>query len=128
MNLDWFLPVIKNHYIDFSGRTSKKSFWMYMLYYIVIAIVLGIIDRILGLGYGFQGLFGLALLLPTLGIQVRRLQDTGRDWYWILIGLIPLIGIIVLIVFWVQDGDAGANKFGPSPVDVVVNDNEINQA
>ena len=61
------------------------------------------------------GLYSLAVLLPGLGVSVRRLHDTGRSGWWILINLIPLIGSIVFLVFTVSDGDPGPNQYGPSP-------------
>jgi uncharacterized membrane protein YhaH (DUF805 family) len=60
-------------------------------------------------------LYGLALFLPGLTVAVRRLHDTNRSGWWVLIGLIPFIGFIVLLVFLVQDSDPGTNQYGPSP-------------
>ena len=62
------------------------------------------------------GIYGLAVLLPSLGVFVRRMHDTGRSGWWIFIGLIPLIGLIILIVFLAQKTKAGDNKYGPAPV------------
>lgn len=114
MNLDWFLPVLKNQYADFSGRTGKQQFWMYILYWVIIAVVLNIVDYILGMrgGVGLSTLFWLGTLIPNIAIGVRRLQDIGKTGLWMLIGLIPLIGLIVLIVFWVQDSEPRENQYG----------------
>ena len=60
-------------------------------------------------------LYTLVILLPSLAVAIRRLHDTGRSGWWILIALIPLVGTIVLIVFYVQDGDAGDNAYGTNP-------------
>lgn len=118
MNLDWFLPVLKNQYADFSGRTNRKSFWMYILFVVLIGLVLSIVDSILGIGFvGLYLLFSIALLVPNIAIGARRLQDTGRSGWLMLIGLIPIIGIIVLIVFWVQEGQPEANQYGAVPAD-----------
>jgi uncharacterized membrane protein YhaH (DUF805 family) len=101
-------------YVTFSGRARRSEFWWFALFAGIVYIVAGIIDSAIGnqvLGY----LVGLALLLPSLAVTVRRLHDTGRSGWWILIGLIPLIGAIVLLVFEVQDSQPGTNSYGPSP-------------
>ncbi len=119
MNFKWFLDVIKNHYVDFSGRTSKKDFWMYVLHYVVIIMVLGIIDSILGLNTsGLKSLLALVCCLPSLAIGARRLQDTGRSPLWLLITL-TCIGFFVLIFFWAQDSQEGSNEYGEKPVDTI---------
>jgi uncharacterized membrane protein YhaH (DUF805 family) len=66
-----------------------------------------------------SGLFVLANILPALAVGVRRLHDTGRSGWWLLIALIPLVGVIVLIIFYVQDSQPGVNKYGPNPKGVV---------
>ena len=65
--------------------------------------------------FGISTVYGLALLLPTLAVMVRRLHDTGRSGSWLLIGLIPLAGLVVLIVFWARDSQPGDNQYGPNP-------------
>jgi uncharacterized membrane protein YhaH (DUF805 family) len=106
-------------YVDFSGRARRSEFWFFVLFNVLVGIVAGIIDGILGTrsGYGYgvvQGLASLALLLPNLAVGARRLHDTGRSAWWLLIALIPVVGAIILIVFYVQDSQ-GDNQYGPSP-------------
>ena len=112
--MDWYLAVLKK-YAVFSGRARRKEFWMYILFYFIIAVVLGIIDGVIGTGGILGGLYGLALLVPTLAVSVRRLHDTNRSGWFILIGLIPLIGWIILLVFYCMDSQAGDNQYGPYP-------------
>ncbi len=117
--MDWYLKVLKN-YFGFSGRARRKEYWMFFLFNLVIAIVLGIVDNMAGLvsdsGYGVLGsLYALAILIPSIAVGVRRLHDTGRTGWWLLIGLIPLIGAIVLLVFFVLEGTSGPNEYGPDP-------------
>ena len=70
----------------------------------------------LGMGiYGLQWLWGLATLIPNLAVGVRRLHDTNRSGWWMLIVLVPLIGIVVLLIFDVMEGTKGPNRFGPDP-------------
>ncbi|TJY41720.1 DUF805 domain-containing protein [Cohnella pontilimi] len=66
-------------------------------------------------GMVLSGLYALAILLPSLAVSVRRLHDTGRSGWWLLIGLIPLIGAIILLVFTCQDSQPGDNRYGPNP-------------
>lgn len=112
--MHWFLDPIQNHYVDFEGRVSRKAYWMFVLCYIIVAVVVGIVGGILGTEF-LSGLLSLALLLPSLGMGVRRLHDINKSGWWLLISLIPLIGSIVLIIFAAQKGDAGENKYGPNP-------------
>ena len=117
--MNWYLEVLRK-YADFSGRARRKEYWMFGLFNIIISIVIAVIDTVLGLQMGDAGIgilgaiYGLAVLLPGLAVGVRRLHDTSRSGWWLLIGLIPLIGAIVLIVFFVQDSHP-ANQYGPNP-------------
>jgi len=116
--MDWYLGVLKK-YTEFTGRARRKEYWMFVLFNIIISVVLSIIDRVIGnpeMGLGILGtLYALAVLLPSLAVGVRRLHDTGRSGWWLLIGLIPCIGFIVLIIFTVQDSQPGDNQYGPNP-------------
>jgi uncharacterized membrane protein YhaH (DUF805 family) len=119
--MNWFLMAVKHKYADFSGRARRSEYWYFLLFYILIDIALMLVDNLVGwfnadAGIGvLSGLFTLALFIPSLSVAVRRLHDTDRSGWWLLIGLIPLIGGIVLLVFFVQDSQAGTNRFGPNP-------------
>lgn len=119
--MNWFLVAVKQKYADFSGRARRREYWYFILFYMLILIALMLVDNLLGwfsvdAGIGaLSGIFSLALLIPSLSVSVRRLHDTDRSGWWLLIGLIPLIGGIILLVFFVQDSTAGTNRFGPSP-------------
>ena len=118
--MNWYIKVLKN-YAVFSGRARRKEYWMFVLFNIIFAIVAIILDNILGtamegVGYGLiYALYMLAVIIPSIAVAVRRLHDTGRSGWMILICLIPLIGGIWLLVLLVLDSNAGENKFGPSP-------------
>ena len=118
--MHWMLLPLKR-YAEFSGRSRRMEYWMFFLFNIIISIALIIVDGILGTSAapGAMGLFGaiylLALLIPGIAVAVRRLHDTGRSGWWILIGLVPFVGGIILIVFLVQDGTPGDNQFGRNP-------------
>jgi len=117
--MSWYLAVLKK-YAVFSGRAQRKEYWMFFLFNIIIAILLGIIEVVIGISPDadesiLANIYSLAILLPSLAVSVRRLHDIGRSGWWLLIGLIPLIGVIVLLVFAVQDGQPGPNQYGPNP-------------
>lgn len=118
--MDWFVGALKK-YAVFEGRARRREYWFFVLFAVLIHIVLNVVDRMLGLysaanGIGILGgIFGLAILIPSLAVGARRLHDTGRSGWWLLIGLIPLIGAIVLIVFFLFDSQPGTNAYGPNP-------------
>ena len=112
--MEWYLEVLRK-YAVFSGRARRKEYWMFVLINMLIALALGVLDGILGGGGLLGGLYSLAILIPSLAVAVRRLHDTGRSGWWILICLIPLLGAIVLLIFMVIDSDPGANEFGRNP-------------
>ena len=106
------------HYAQFSGRARRREYWYFILFYVLINIGLSILDRALGL-YDLANdvgllstVFGLFMIIPTLAVAARRLHDTGRTAWWLLIGLIPLLGTIVLIVFMVQDSKESGQAYG----------------
>lgn len=118
--MNWYLAVLKK-YAVFSGRARRSEYWFFVLFNVIIGFVLGFIDGIFGLGNPEAGvgvlgtIYSLAVLIPSIAVGVRRLHDTDRSGWWLLIGLIPLIGAIVLIVFFVMDSTPGDNRFGPNP-------------
>lgn len=118
--MNWYLEALRK-YATFEGRARRKEYWFFILFNVLAVVVLGIIDVVLGTssketGLGLlSGLYLLAVLLPALAVTVRRLHDTDRSGWWILIEFIPLIGGLVLLVFTLLDGTPGSNRFGPSP-------------
>ena len=115
---------VLSQYVGFGGRARRSEYWWFFLFSVLVSIATAILDVALGTNFedssnGVIGLIAsLALFLPSLAVAVRRLHDTDRSGWWVLIGLIPLIGLIVLLVFFVQDGTRGPNRFGPDPKDV----------
>lgn len=89
-------------YVDFNGVASRSEFWWFMLFGFLGSIVLSVVGGMINFAL-LGNLFGLAILLPQLAVGARRLHDTGRSGWLQLLLLIPLIGLIVLIVFWVQE-------------------------
>ena len=112
---------LQRKYADFNGRARRSEYWFFILFTAIVGAVAGTLDAIFGLRSGtyggtgpIQGILQLALLVPTLAVGARRLHDTGRSGWWQLIGLVPIVGWIVLIVFFVQDSHP-ANQHGPNP-------------
>ena len=101
-------------YITFSGRARRKEFWMFVLFNIIASCVASAIDKVLGTMM-IGSLYSLAALLPGLAVCARRLHDTDRSGWWMLVGLIPVVGTIVLIVFACLDSTPGENRFGANP-------------
>ena len=111
--MNWFLKVL-GQYADFSGRARRTEFWMFTLFNAIFGAIVGIIGGIIGTEL-IGSLYGLALLIPTLAVSVRRLHDIGKSGWMILVGLIPLVGVIWLIVLYVQEGQHGSNQYGTDP-------------
>lgn len=116
------------NYITFSGRAARSEYWWFALFNVVVATVIGLVE---GGGSGHMGgggmmysynagiigtLWSLGNLLPGLALAVRRLHDKDRSGWWLLIGIIPLIGWIVLLYWYVTKGTEGSNRFGPDPL------------
>lgn len=110
----WYLKVLKN-YVGFQGRAGRKEYWMFVLIHFIVSIILSIVESIIDLPGILTGLYGLAVLLPSLAVGIRRLHDTGRSGWWLFISLIPFIGSIILIVFACQGSQENDNQYGSIP-------------
>jgi uncharacterized membrane protein YhaH (DUF805 family) len=131
----WYAAVL-GKYATFGGRARRREFWMFTLVNAIIGTIVSIVQWAVGLqpdwaerandagGIFFGGSFGsgpltgvyaLIMILPALAVGCRRLHDRGRSGWWQLLNLIPIIGIIVLIVWWASDGDPAPNEHGPNP-------------
>jgi uncharacterized membrane protein YhaH (DUF805 family) len=111
--MHWFIDPIKNQYADFTGRATRQQFWMYVLVYIGVSIVVGIVAGILKMPF-LGNLLSLALMVPSWAIGARRLHDIDKSGWWQLLGMIPVIGWIILIIWMATKGDKEANQYGPS--------------
>jgi uncharacterized membrane protein YhaH (DUF805 family) len=118
--MNWYLQALKK-YADFSGRARRKEYWFFVLFNIIISVVLTVCDVFMGtysaaanIGI-LTAIYTLAVLIPGIAVSVRRLHDTGRSGWWLLIVLVPLIGALVLLIFMFIDSQPGQNAYGPSP-------------
>lgn len=115
--MHWFIDPIKNQYADFTGRSTRQEYWMFVLVYVGVAIVVGVIAAALKMEI-LTALFSLATIIPSIAIATRRLHDIGKSGWWQLISLVPIIGPIVLIV-WLATKSTEDNEYGPRQATVV---------
>jgi uncharacterized membrane protein YhaH (DUF805 family) len=119
--MQWYLKVLRQ-YADFTGRARRTEFWMFVLFNVLISIVLRIVDNLIfGNSSGVSGggplglLYSLAVLLPSIAVSARRLHDIGRSGWWQLIAIIPIIGWILVIVWYATAGRTEPNQWGANP-------------
>ena len=111
-----YVDVLKN-YVGFGGRARRKEYWMFVLFNVAIVVVLAVVGLVIKTNIPVI-IYWLAVLLPALAVVFRRLHDTGRSAWWILISIVPLVGPITLLVFLALEGQPGDNKYGPNPKQV----------
>ncbi len=110
----WYVDAIQK-YAVFQGRERRTAFWMFALANAVISVGLLLLSRGIPLFSSLTVLYDLLILVPALALGARRLHDTGRSGWWLVASLVPLIGPLLLIWFFVQESDAGDNAYGPNP-------------
>lgn len=116
----YFVDTIKNRYADFEGRATRSEYWYFALFQMLCCLIpmglaMGLGGAMQKIGMGLYALIALALLVPSLALAIRRLHDTGRSGWWLLIALVPFVGGIILLVFLVTDSKPGSNQFGADP-------------
>jgi uncharacterized membrane protein YhaH (DUF805 family) len=116
--VNWYLGVLSK-YADFSGRARRMEYWMFTLVILIVIVCLAVITGLLSMGHGVHSVlvlvYSLAVFIPSLAVGVRRLHDTGRSGWYLLITIIPLIGWLILLYFQLQEGERHANEYGPDP-------------
>ncbi len=110
LNMKYFIDCLKK-YAVFEGRSHRKEYWMFTLFVVIFSILLSIVDGITGIAF-ISSLFSLGVLIPSLAVTVRRLHDINKSGWWILIGLIPFVGFIILFIWAIKKSDVGDNRFG----------------
>lgn len=114
-----FTTAVKHvlgNYANFKDRARRSEYWWFYLFTVILYVVASIIDGIIGLPI-FYIVTALGLLIPTIAVSVRRLHDADKSGWWLLIMLVPLIGILLLLYWFVTRGTVGPNRFGPDPYD-----------
>ncbi len=126
-----FMLMPLKRYADFSGRSRRKEYWMFTLFYVLVFLALGLLAGLFGafgsdgegpgvmgtIIFGLMGIVVLGLLVPSIAVQVRRMHDQDKSGWFILLGFIPYVGGIVMLVFMCIEGTRGTNRFGPDPKD-----------
>jgi|SRR5210317_964216 uncharacterized membrane protein YhaH (DUF805 family) len=124
MNMITAVKTVLGKYATFEGRAARPEYWWWILAMVILFTILGVVDGafiapLMGFepfqkeaGQPLSLLVSLGLLLPNLALAVRRLHDTDRSGWWLLIGLIPIVGSLVLLVFYILPGTQGQNRFG----------------
>ena len=117
MNFNNIIAIVKSvilkNYVNFEGRATRAEFWWFFLFNAVVGFVLGLFGKA---GTWLSGIWSLAILLPFLGVGARRLHDINKSGWLLLLSFIPIVGQIILIVWWAKQGDTTDNQYGPVPV------------
>lgn len=119
--MHWYITVLKK-YAVFSGRARRKEFWSFALTHFIFYMLLSGIDRLIGNALELEtpmpilsSIYSLAVLIPSLAVSVRRLHDIGKSGWWLLLSLIPCLGSLILLIFFLQNSQPGTNEYGPNP-------------
>lgn len=115
-----FVTAVKTgfrKFATFQGRAARSEYWFFVLFIVLASTVLTVIDAVTGIGV-LALIFTLVTLVPAIAVSVRRLHDTDRAGWWYLLFLVPLVGPIVLLIWFCGRGTAGANRFGEDPLPV----------
>lgn len=120
--MHWYIDVLKK-YAVFSGRAQRAEYWMFLLINLIISIAIGIFSSVTGMvsenGISIlSSLYSLGIIIPSIAVTVRRLHDIDKSGWWILMSLIPFIGIIVLLIFMIRDSQVGTNRYGSNPKEI----------
>lgn len=118
--MEYYIRVFKK-YADFNGRASRLEYWNFVLFNFIVTLIVGIVDIRVGSCGLLSLLYQFVVLLPALAVNCRRLHDTGRNGWSMLITLIPIGGLIAYLVFTCSDGEPDENKYGTAPTDWCLN-------
>ncbi|WP_438464380.1 DUF805 domain-containing protein [Marinomonas sp. PE14-40] len=110
--MEYFINALTN-YADFTGRARRREYWYFNLYYFIFFLIVIVLDAVSTAG-GFTALYSLAMIVPSVSVLVRRLHDTSRTAWWLLLILIPVVGQLILLYFLVQDSHQD-NEYGYNP-------------
>jgi uncharacterized membrane protein YhaH (DUF805 family) len=114
MNMQEAVRSVLSQYASFSGRARRSEYWFFYLAIVIVSVVASILDLIIGMQI-LGWIVAAATIVPSISASARRLHDTGRSGWWQLIGIIPVIGWILLIVWLATDSNPGDNQYGLNP-------------
>ncbi len=110
----WYIDVWKKCG-DISGRARRMEYWTFILFHYIVLIVLGVAEGMTNKSNFMGGLYSLVAVVPLITVGIRRMHDIGKSGWWLLIGLLPCAGGIILLIFLVRDSEPGTNQYGPNP-------------
>ena len=106
---------VLSQYVGFSGRARRSEYWYFTLFNVIVGFVLGFLSNFVSIFSIVASLYSLAVLLPAIAVCVRRLHDIGKSGWWYFIAFVPIVGSIILIIWFCKDSEPGDNQFGPNP-------------
>lgn len=112
--IDYWKLVVLERYAKFDGRARRAEYWWFVLANFIVAVVLAILSGISDLFLLLYFAYAIAMFIPTIAVAIRRLHDTDRSGWWLLITFVPLVGGIILIVLLALDSTRGTNQYGIS--------------
>lgn len=112
--MNWYLTVLKN-YANFKGRARRKEYWWFTLFSFLISFFIGFIEGAFGLPAVVSSIYGLLILIPSIAVAVRRLHDIDCSGWWLLLGLVPVVNLLLIIPMCLK-GTEGENRFGDDPI------------
>lgn len=115
--MEWYLKVLRQ-YADFSGRARRKEYWMFVFMNLLISFLISTIDYWLFGMTIISSIYVIAVIIPSIAVAVRRIQDTGRNGFWVLVAFVPLIGTIWVLILLLQDSEPNSNAYGPNPKNI----------
>ena len=110
--MKWYLKVVKDNYANFNGRASRKEYWMFFLFNIIIYIAVGVLSAVIS--PFLLLIYGLAIIIPSIAVGARRLHDVGKPGWFFLLGIIPFVNVYILVLSFFPS-IKGANKYGEEP-------------
>jgi uncharacterized membrane protein YhaH (DUF805 family) len=113
--INWWKVVVLERFAQFVGRAGRAEFWWFFLANLIVSVILSLLSRASVIFMVLYIIYGLAVIIPSIAVSIRRLHDTGKSGWFLFLYLIPLVGFIILVVFFATAGNPGVNQYGPPP-------------
>ncbi len=113
--VNWWKVVVLQRYAQFAGRAGRAEFWWFTLANFIVSVILSLLAQASGIFWVLSTVYSLALIVPSIAVGIRRLHDTTKSGWWLLLWFLPIVGWIILIVFFATQGNPGENQYGAVP-------------